>query len=361
MKRLQSDEHPVLVKKYIQWLVCSRYSRTTLEVYERISRRFLSFWGRRALKRVRPSDARDFLTAMSVRDLSADVVHRYLWGLRSFFDFLCLHGIVDEVAPRLVRPRPVQKPVPRALSKKNAVRLIEATSNVRDRALLELFYATGCRISELTNARLEHVDFDRRTIWIHGKGKDRRVFFGPTAKKYLRDYLGERDTGFVFESQYPIQKGCVSFNGKSWAGYWLDYTQSKTPRNRCVSLGPKSLGKGPAWRKFRRLVPNPDKGHSRRKPHPLTRSGVSQIFKEAAFKAGLHKVTSHNLRHSFAAHMLDNGADVRHVQELLGHTNLATTNRYARVASVPVSRAYERFHPRAPLDLGRNDRQNAKN
>ena len=128
-------------------------------------------------------------TEISIRDLSADIVRRYLWALRSFFDFLCLEGIVDAVAPRLVRPRPLQQTLPRALSKENAIRLIEATSNVRDRALLELFYATGCRISELVGARVEHVDFAKRRIWIYGKGKARRVFFGPAALKYLRRYL----------------------------------------------------------------------------------------------------------------------------------------------------------------------------
>lgn len=342
-----SRRHSAIVKGYLAWLICDRYSRTTLEVYHRVARRFLDFWGRRDLASVRPSDIRDFLTEISIRDLSADIVRRYLWALRSFFDFLCLEGIVDAVAPRLVRPRPLQQTLPRALSKENAIRLIEATSNVRDRALLELFYATGCRISELVGARVEHVDFAKRRIWIYGKGKARRVFFGPAALKYLRRYLSGRATGFLFESQYLVQKGCVSFNGTCWAGYWKDYSKPSTPRNRCLSLGPKSIGKKGAWARFRQLVPNPDKGHSRQTPNALTRSGVSQIFREASFKAGLRGVTSHNLRHSFAVHMLDNGADIRNVQELLGHTNLATTNRYARVASIPASRAYQRFHPRA--------------
>jgi len=87
--------------------------------------------------------------------------------------------------------------------------------------------------------------------------------------------------------------------------------------------------------------------HIRKKPHPLTRSCIAQIFNEAACRAGLGKVTSHTLRHLFAAHLLDNGADIRHVQELMGHTSLASTNRYANAASVPLSRAYRKFHPRS--------------
>jgi len=336
-----------IVRRYSEWLVCQRYSRTTREVYNRVVDKLFHFWGRRHFSKVSPVDIRDFLTEMSQRDLSTEVVHRYLWALRSFFDFLGLHGVVDGVAPRFVRPRPAKRPLPRALSEKNVSRLLRAANNPRDRAILELFYATGCRITELMHVRLEHVDFAKRTIMVHGKTGDRRVFFGLTAKRSVRAYLQRRKKGFLFESQYRIQRGCVSWNGTCWAGYWLDYTGgSATPRNRCIALGPASMGLKRAWVKFRKLVPNPDEGHIRQKPHPLTRSCICQIFKEAAFRAHLGRVTSHNLRHSFAAHMLDHGADVRHVQELLGHTSLASTNRYAQVVSAPIADAYRRFHPR---------------
>jgi integrase/recombinase XerC len=345
--KLKALRNSDIVSRYGEWLVCQRYSRTTREVYNRVAGKLFLFWGRRHFSKVSHLDIRDFLTEMSRRDLSTEVVHRYLWALRSFFDFLCLHGVVDEVAPRLVRPRPAQRPLPRALSEKNVSRLIRAAKNPRDRAILELFYATGCRITELMHARLEHVDFAKRTIIVNGKTGDRRVFFGLTAKRSLRAHLQGRKTGFLFESQYRVQKGCVSWNGTCWAGYWLDYTGgSGTPRNRCVALGPASMGLNRAWAKFRKLVPNPDRGHIRRKPHPLTRSCICQIFKEAAFRARIGRVTSHNLRHSFAAHMLDHGADIRHVQELLGHTSLASTNRYAQVVAAPIAGAYRRFHPR---------------
>ncbi len=344
MKRIRNPE---LVKRYGEWLVCQRYSRTTRDTYNRVANRFLRFWGHRHFSGVGHLDIRQFITEMASRDLSSEVVHRYLWALRSFFDFLCIRGVVDEVAPRLVRPRPAQRLLPRALSKRNVLRLINAAWNPRDRAVLELFYATGCRISELSNARLEHVDFARHTILVHGKTKDRRVFFGTSAKKRLREYLRGRTTGYIFESQSRVQRGCVSWNGSCWAGYWLDYTDGTgIPKRHCIWLGPTSMRFDRAWAKFKKLVPNPDRGHARKKPHSLTRSCISQIFKEAAFRAGLGKVTSHNLRHSFATHMLDNGADIRHVQELLGHTSLATTNRYANVAALPILHAYRRFRPR---------------
>src|SRR5579862_1077325 len=210
-----------LLKKYSEWLVCQRYSYTTLRAYERISRQFVEFWGKRPLSRVRPFDIQDFLISRAYRDLSADVVRRNLWGLRSFFDFLCLRGLVGGVAPRYIRPRPEPPATPRALSKENARRLMAAAANDRDRALLEMYYATGCRVSELAAVRLEDVDFAKRTLWIHGKyGKSRRVFFGPTAKRYLQKYLRNRSDGFLFENRNPVQKGHVSWNGRIWVGYW---------------------------------------------------------------------------------------------------------------------------------------------
>ena len=337
-----------LVDRYREWLICQRYSRTTHEVYNRVVGKFLNFWGLKSFAGVSHLDVRQFIAESSSRDLSGEVVHRYLWALRSFFDFLCIHGVVDEVAPRLVRPRPAKRPLPRALSRKNVSRLIRGAKNHRDRALLEMFYATGCRSSELLNARLEHVDFAKRTLLVRGKSGERRVLFGLPAKRALKQYLQRRTSGYLFESQYPVQKGCVSWNGQCWAGYWLDYSEGSTiPRQRCVALGPASIGRNRAWLRFKRLIPNPDRGHIRARPHPLTRSCVAEIFREASFRAGIGRVTSHNLRHSFAAHMLDNGADVRHVQELLGHVSLASTNRYASVVSTSLSRAYKTCHPRS--------------
>lgn len=337
-----------LLHRYSAWLVCQRYSVTTRLTYNRVALKFAEFWGARSFSLVRPLNIQEFMTEIADRDLSADIVHRYLWALRSLFDFLCLHGVVDEVAPRLVRFRPAPPRLPRALSEANVRRLIGGASNPRDRAILELFYATGCRLSELVNARLEQVDFARRTILVHGKGGDRRVFFGRQAKEALREYLKGRRNGYVFESQDRVQKGCVAWNGSCWAGYWLDYSDGSTvPRQRCISLGPAALGPLRARAKFKKLIPNPDRGHHRKKPHPLTRSCIAGIFKEARFRAGIGPVTSHNLRHSFAAHLLDRGADIRHVQELMGHTSLASTNRYANVASVPIAQAYRKFHPRS--------------
>jgi len=336
-----------LMDQFSDWLICQRYSRTTYAVYNRVVGKFCQFWGRRPLSAVTHLDVRAFLIESSRRDLSADILHRHLWALRCFFDFLCMGGVVDENAPRLIRPRPVVRPLPRTLSEQNVKKLIRAAGSVRNRAIFELFYATGCRVSELVNIRIEDVDFAKKTIRIRGKGRERRVLFGTAAKKALFAYLRGRRSGFLFQAQPLIQTGCVSWNGTCWAGYWFDYTdRTGHPLNRCVALGPRRMTRAEAWRKFKRLVPSPDKGHIRR-PRPLTRSGIAQLFKLAAFKAGLGRVTSHQLRHSFATHMIDRGADIRHVQQLLGHASLDTTMKYTSVTSTPVANVYRQSHPRS--------------
>src|SRR5947207_5511798 len=146
-----------LAIQFSEWMVCQRYSPRTIETYKRVTADFLNFWGLSSLADVTHLDVREFLIEMSRRDLSADIIHRYLWALRCFFDFLCLGGLVDEVAPRLLRPRPAKRTMPRSLSEKNVRRLIAGADNPRDRAIIELLYATGCRASELLGIRLEHV------------------------------------------------------------------------------------------------------------------------------------------------------------------------------------------------------------
>ena len=344
LQNLTTEE---LVHRFSDWLICQRYSRTTFNTYNRVIRKFRLFWGRKKLSSVTHLDIRAFLIDLSTRDLSSDILRRHIWALRCFFDFLCQGGVVDDAAPRLIRLRSLQRPLPRTLSEQNVKRLIRAAGNERDRAIFELFYATGCRVGELLNIRLTDIDFSKRTIRIRGKGNERRVLFGTTAKRAILTYLRGRRIGYLFESQHPVQKGCVSWNGASWAGYWLDYRAgTDQPRRRCVFLGPRQMTHAQAWRKFKTLVPHPDVGHIR-STQQLTRCGIANIFKLASFKAGLGRVTSHQLRHSFATHMIDHGADIRHVQQLLGHSSLDTTMKYTSVTSTPVAQVYRAAHPRS--------------
>jgi len=345
LRGLSNEE---LAAQFTQWLVCQRYAKQTRWCYNRVLRKLLEFCGSKRFARLTHIDIRHFLSDASFRDLSQEVVRRHIWALRCFFDFLCLNDVVSEVAPRFIRPRPLKRPIPRALSEENVRKLIRASATPRNRAVIELFYSTGCRLSEIVNIKMEHIDFKNRTIRVSGKGKERRVFFGSHAHSAILTYLNGRATGHLFQSGIPVQRGAIHQNGNRWYGYWLDYRSTKTkPIRRSISLGPRSMSRSRAWESFRRLVPNPDIGHVRKIPRPLDRSAIAQIFQQASFKAGLGKVTSHCLRHSFAAHMLDHGADVRRLQEMLGHACLVSTERYASVAAASAAKIYKSAHPRS--------------
>lgn len=338
-----------LASEFVQWLVCQRYSRSTRAEYIRVLRRLLEFCGGRRFDTLSHIDIRRFLNGVSFRDLSPDVVRRHIFALRCFFDFLCLNDLVSEVAPRFIRPRPRKKRVPRALSEKNVRRLIATAGSPRNRAVVELFYATGCRLAELIAIKLEHVDFANRSIRVTGKGrKERRVFFGEHARKALLKYLNGRQAGYLFQSEMPIQNGSVGRGHVQWYGYWYDYRSTRRrPKRRAIPLGPRSLSRAEAWKRFKRLVPNPDIGHVRKEPLPLGRRAIREIFHAASFKAGLGNVTSRMMRHSFAAHLLDHGADVRRLQELLGHECLASTENYTSVAAMSAAQTYKNAHPRS--------------
>ncbi|MBS1867135.1 MAG: tyrosine-type recombinase/integrase, partial [Acidobacteria bacterium] len=340
-RALEKLENHQIAEKFNEWLVCQRYSLATLTTYRRVTQEFIRFWGTERLSKVTHLDVRQFLIEMSRRDLSADIVHRYLWGLRCFFDFLCLNGLIDEVAPRLIRPRPAKRPFARSLSEKNIRRLIAATKNKRDRAIVELLYATGCRVGELLAIQMEDIDFKHLTIRVKGKGSERRVIFGHKAKLALLSYLRGRSSGKLFENVSRVQNGSISLNKNLWSGYWLDYSRGK-PRIKRISLGHAPMSRQKAWKRFKGAVPNPDIGHRRVKAHGLTRSSVWRTILDAGHRAGLGKVTTHMLRHSFATHLLDRGADVRVVQELLGHSSLATTQGYAHVSARAVAPTYRR-------------------
>lgn len=143
---LRNKSNAELLKFFTDWLVAQRYARTTREAYSRVGLRFCLFLGDQLLQSVTHLDVRRFLIEVMKRDLSAEGASRHLWALKRFFDFLYLGGVVDAVAPRFVRGRSFIQRIPRALGEREINRLIKATENKRDRAMLELLYAMGCRI-----------------------------------------------------------------------------------------------------------------------------------------------------------------------------------------------------------------------
>jgi integrase/recombinase XerC len=236
---------------------------------------------------------RAYLARLHQRRLAKATIARKLAAVRSCFRFLARRGALEANPARQVRSPRLGRRLPSFLPKDEATQLLDAApeptaAGARDRALLELLYASGLRVAEGCGLDLEDLDEARHTVRVLGKGeKERVVPVGETALEALAGYLAMRGR----------QRGPLFLNARGGR---------LTPRS--------------AHRIVRRLA---------------RRAGISQ------------RVTPHTLRHSFATHMLGEGADLRLIQELLGHSRLSTTQRYTHVSPEHLMRVYDAAHPRA--------------
>src|ERR1043165_9555458 len=289
-----------LVREYVLYLQVEKgLAANSVESYRRDLAR-LKAWaeGRgREPQGLDKSDVTQFVMSLSREGLSPRSVARTLSAARGFFRYLLLDGHV-RVDPRaeVASPQGEQK-LPRFLSQEEVEKLLEAPDTsgpegVRDRAMIEVLYATGLRVSELVGLTKSSVDADAGVLFCTGKGsKQRRIPVGRSAVSWLQRYEAARRALLAGrESQ------------KLFVGY---------------------LGR------------------------PITRQGFYRTLAAHASKAGVDGVTPHVLRHSFATHLLEHGADTRSVQAMLGHADLATTQIYTHVTGERLRSVYERHHPRA--------------
>jgi integrase/recombinase XerD len=279
-------------------LLAAQRSPRTLDAYRRDLTAFATFRGG-ALAETTTAELERWIAHMRADGLAATTIARRAAALRSFFRHLVLLGrLGDNPAAELVLPRRPRK-LPRALSPAETERLIEAATGVtpramRDRALVELLYGAGLRVSEAVGAARSAVDLDARTVRVIGKGnKERIVPLGRPAVESVRRYL--------------------------------------------------AMGRPHLDRRHR-----PDLFLNAR-GGALTRAGAFLILRRLAAKAGLEpeRVHPHLLRHSFATHLLEGGADLRSVQEMLGHADLTTTERYTHVSDRRRRETYFQAHPHA--------------
>ncbi len=240
---------------------------------------------------------RAFLSAVHRQGAGHTTMARKLSCLRSFLNFLQRQGqISDNAARRILSPK-TPRPLPTVLPIDQVFTLLDTpvTSaeplHRRDQAILELFYASGIRVSELVALDVQDVDLQAGTLRVHGKGKrQRQAFFGPTAQQALTAYLEAR--------------------------------QPKTPEQMALFLNHRG--------------------------DRLSTRGVQLLVKKHCRRTGLSPSTSpHTLRHAFATHLLDSGADLRSIQEFLGHKRLSTTQLYTHVSTDRLSEVYDKAHPRA--------------
>lgn len=336
-----------LAARYQQWLTVQHYSEGTTRGYVRTVQLYLQFLGNKALMKATHLDVRLFIARLSGQGATLSRAYFHLQVLRGFYDFLNLGGLVSYVAPRLVKIRRPPQKMPRLLSEYQVRKLIAATRTLRERALIEFFYGTGCRMNETLLLRVEDLDLDGRRARVVGKfGRARIVLLTPSAEIGVRAYLNGRQSGFVFQEEPGIQKGFVATSGRFWVGTWRDYSEAGPPfRTKRKYLGSRSaLTYEEAKARFDYVTkdaclirPQSDRA--------LHRSAVERLLDVLRRRAGLGRITAHMFRHSFATHLLDHGADLQVIQALLGHARLSSTEYYVHLSRAKISTTFYRCHP----------------
>src|SRR5579863_5498340 len=205
-----------LTRRFMRWMEIQHYARGTKHQYQTILSAFRESLGEKLATHATHDDVLEFLTCEAIRGRSLRSLHNRLDSLRVFYDFLKLGGIEHRSPARTVRLRHVQRQIPRILSEQDVSRLIAHCRTPRDRVLIELLYATGCRLGEVAAIQLEHIDLDARTIRVKGKTGTRMVFFGNSARKAILDYSRGRREGFLFRIEYRVQRGTVGLYRRSW-------------------------------------------------------------------------------------------------------------------------------------------------
>lgn len=339
------EENAEMLDRFRRWLTAQKYEGTTIQKYCGISKRFCSFIGGKPLREVTPLDVSDFACSNLRSGWSDGVVRDRLVVLRAFFDFLYMGGVVDAVPPRFIRPRRVTKKLPKILTVDQVQELLKRTTKVRDRALLEFLYATGCRQREAINLRIEDVDLRRRKARVLGKRKERVVYFGSQAEKALRRYIGDRKHGYLFRVEYRKQRGHLHATATTWVGQYSTYEDGKRHLHfqHLGMLGKVSAATARA--RFKRFL----RGVNLDRPvpmKPLCNHTVWKIMTMAARRIGLRFLPPRLLRHSFATHLYESGADLTTIQTLLGHNSLSSTQIYVKLSNSRVEEQFRRLHPR---------------
>ncbi|KMY54672.1 recombinase XerD [Bacillus sp. FJAT-27231] len=296
-EHLQDFIHYMIVEKGL--------AKNTVAAYERDLKHYLLFLDKveqlSSLNEVSRIHIVQFLGHLKSEGKSAKTIARHVASIRSFHQFLLRDKAVEQDPSVHIEPPKMEKTLPKVLNLTEVEALLEAPDTStpfgqRDQAMLELLYATGMRVSELTSLNLDAVHLTMGFVRCTGKGnKERIIPIGTTAIRVLETYL---------------QTGRPKLKSKKHA------TEEALFLNH----------------------------HGKR----LSRQGFWKILKALAKKANIEKeLTPHTLRHSFATHLLENGADLRAVQEMLGHADISTTQIYTHVTKTRMKDVYTQFHPRA--------------
>ncbi len=289
------------VDSYLSTLATNRgLSKNTLEAYGQdlaVLVAFLLRRGRARAREVSSSDLVDYLADLRRRKLRAPSVARRFSAARGFFRFLEGQGEIEKNPAADIQSERIPRRLPRPWTREDVWRLLESPfegeRGARDRAMLETLYGAGLRVSELVALRLNQLNLEAGYLIVIGKGnKERPVPIGVRAREALRAYLGAPRAALLGDQASPFVFVTTRGAAMTRQGFWK-------------GLGRRALG------------------------------------------LGLPRVSPHRLRHSFATHLLEGGADLRAVQAMLGHADIATTQIYTEVARSKLRQVHRSFHPRS--------------
>jgi len=288
-----------LLRRYLDYLAVEKgLAKNTLESYSRDLRKYFLFMGTREPREISAADVRAFLAGLSEEGMAAPSIARCIASVRGFHKNLLTDGLADDDPTATIESPGGWKRLPKTLNSDEVVTLLNQPDpatllGLRDKAMLELLYATGLRVSELIGLSLRDVNLERGFLVVIGKGsKERVVPLGEIAATHVQAYLDR--------SRPLLMKGRDSDA--------LFVTSRKRAMTRQMF-----------WERIRTYVR----------------------------KAGINRnVSPHTLRHSFATHLLDNGADLRAVQAMLGHADISTTQIYTHVSRERLRQIHEKYHPR---------------
>ncbi len=351
-RKSYADVNRRLVDRYNDWMVAQHYAKETKVYYLKVLYLFCDFLGTKSMAGASHLDVRKFITRASEEGASHDQVYKRLGILRVFYDFLKLGGIVHYVAPRFIRLRVPTWKRPPVFSEREAAKLITAAETPRERALIELFYGSGCRLREVLHLKITDLNFAEKTARVVGKyAKVRDVLLTDGAVEALKVYIGIRERGFIFQPWWAEQNPHLSMLSGRWYGTWRDYRLDRRVKasTKCIGRA-NSMSRAAAEKKFEAFL----KETNRKLPirdRPLSAVSLSKDIRRVARRAGLRNVCAQMLRRAFATHMYDNGARPEIIQVLLGHECFGTTATYVRLSAGKVEKVFQETHPRGQMNV----------
>lgn len=290
------------INGFVEYLTnVKRASKNTIASYRRDLMKlnnFLTDSGCVSIKEVTGTNLNSYILMIEKQGLSTATVSRNIASIKAFFLYMLKQGEIAEDPSESLKPPKIEKKVPVILSIEEVNLLLEQPSGaspkeIRDKAMLEVLYATGIRVSELINLKVTDVNLAMNFLQCHDNNKERVIPFTNETREALDNYLHNARPTMCREEQEYLFTNCQG--------------------------------------------------------SPMTRQGFWKIIKYYSAKAGIKKdITPHTIRHSFAMHLVSNGADLKSVQEMLGHSDISTTQIYLKNnANIKLKEVYEKAHPRA--------------